>query len=191
MSDFATISNFGSVGGVTGGFGSAFAPTGFVSGSSGPVLLVSDVASGAIDWVDSSGVAHLFTTVPLFSGQVGLRQIAFAPAGFGAYGGDLFVSVAGSAQGGGTFGSVDVIDSTGALVGVISQGTVGAPLDPRGLYFASSSQLLIADSDPSILSVTPGAVRATPEPSYWPAALALGCLAFARRRPINSLKRAV
>jgi hypothetical protein len=108
--------------------------------------------------------------------------MAFAPAGFGAYGGDLFVSVAGSAQGGGTSGSVDVINPAGALVGVILQGTVGAPLDPRGLYFASNSQLLIADSDPSIYSVSPGAVSATPEPSYWPAILLLGCVAFFRRR---------
>jgi hypothetical protein len=181
VTTFATISNFGSVGGVTGGFGSTFAPSGFVAGATGSVLLVSDVATGAIDWIDSSGGVHVFTTVPLFSGQSGLRQMAFAPAGFGSYGGDLFVSVSGSTSGGGTFGSVDVIDATGALVGIISQGTVGAPFDPRGLYFASNTQLLIADSDPSIYSAPPGAVSATPEPAYWPALLVLGCLSSRRR----------
>jgi hypothetical protein len=164
VSDFATISNFVLANGVVGGFGTAFALAGFVPGSDGPVLLVSDVNSGEIDWVDAAGNVHLFTTVPLAPGQVGLRQIAFAPAGFGQYGGDLFVSVAGSAQGGGTFGSVDVINSAGQLVGIISEGTVGAPFDPRGLDFVSNNQLLIADSDPGIYSAPPAAVSAVPEP---------------------------
>jgi hypothetical protein len=165
VSDFATISNFVLANNVIGGFGTVFAPAGFVPGTTSPVLLVSDTSSGAIDWIDSSGNAHLFTTVPLAPGQVGLRQIAFAPPGFGQYGGDLFVSVAGSSQGGGTFGSVDVINSAGQLVGIISEGAVGAPFDPRGLDFTSSNQLLIADSDPAIYSAPPAAVSPVPEPT--------------------------
>jgi hypothetical protein len=189
VSDFATISNFVLAHGVIGGFGTAFAPAGFVPGTTSPVLLVSDVNSGAIDWIDSSGNAHLFTTIPLAPGQVGLRQIAFAPAGFGQYGGDLFVSVAGSAQGGGTFGSVDVIDAHGNLVGIISEGAVDAPFDPRGLDFVSNNQLLIADSDPSIYSAPPAAVSAVPEPGtalFAPFAVAL-LLMWRRRFRLRTL----
>jgi hypothetical protein len=160
---FSTIGNFASEPGLTGGFGTAFTPAGFIPGTTGQVLLVSDTLSGQIDWIDAAGNAHLFATVPLEPGQTGLRQMAFAPAGFGQYGGDLFVSVSGSPGGGGTFGSVDVINSAGQLVGVITEGTVGAPFDPRGLYFESNNQLLIADSDPSIYSAPPAAVQ-TPEP---------------------------
>jgi len=190
VSIFATISNFSPILTSVGGFGTVFAPAGFIPGTTGPVLLVGDIASGKIDWIDSAGNAHLFTTVPLGVNQVALRQMAFAPAGFGAYGGDLFVSVSGSHAGGGTFGSVDVITSAGSLVGIISQGTVAAPFDPRGLYFASSSQLLIADADPSILSAPPSAVTATPEPATeWSVAFALGIFAmvgFLRRKRADS-----
>jgi hypothetical protein len=186
VSTFATIDNFGSAGGVTGGFGSVFAPAGFVPGTDGPVLLVSDVASGDIDWIDSSGNVHLFANIPLSAGQSGLRSMAFAPDGFGNYGGDLFVSVSGSSGGGGTVGAVDVLNSQGQVIGVINQGAVDAPFDPRGLYFAGDNQLLIADSDPSIYSAPPAAVTATPEPATAPfMAFALGLFAilrFARRK---------
>ena len=37
-------------------------------------------------------------------------------------------------------------------VAVLLQCTVGAPFDPRGLYYPKNSQILIADTDPSILS---------------------------------------
>jgi len=131
VSTFATISNF-----TVTGFGAAFAPAGFVPGTTSSVLLVSDATSGQIDWIDSSGNVHLFTTVPLMANQTGLRQIAFAPAGFVRFAGDLFVSVTGSQA-----GSVDVINSAGQLVGILSQGTVAAPFDPRGLYFLSNTDL--------------------------------------------------
>ena len=66
----------------------------------------------------------------------------------------------------GSLGSVDVLSGSGTLVADLVQGTVGMPFDPRGLYFVDSSQLLIADSDPSILAGTPAAFTAvTPEPS--------------------------
>jgi hypothetical protein len=147
--------------------GLAFAPSG--CGSIAGDLLVTDAASGAIDVVDPSGSVRHFATLPLFPGQTGLRQIAFAPAGFGPYGGDLFVSVSGSAAGGGTFGSVDVLKCSGApsaLVAILEQGTVGLPFDPRGLYFADSSSLLIADADPGILEAPPSAFTpVVPEPA--------------------------
>lgn len=146
-----------------------FAPTGF--GAYAGDLLVTDGTSGNIYAVNAASVASIFATLPvpvLGGGAVaGLRQAAFAPAGFGAYGGDLFVSVSGSQTGGGVSGSVDVVDRTGAVVAVLQQGTVGMPFDPRGLYFPNSNQLLIADTDPGILSAPPGAFTATPEPSSW------------------------
>lgn len=102
------------------------------------------------------------------------------------------MSVSGSSNGSGTYGSVDVINSAGQFVGVISQGTVGEPFDPRGLYFASSSQLLIADSDPSIYSAPVSAVTLpTPEPAtarFGLAALGvLFVLGFRKKRPGRDL----
>ncbi len=167
-----------------------FAPAGFIPGTAGPVLLVSDDADGNIYWIDSSGHEHLFATVPLTAGQTGLRQLAFAPSGFATasanYSGDLFVSVSGSAAGGGTFGSVDVLNSSGSLVAVLTQGAVGAPFDPRGLYFEGSNQLLIADADPSILGATPASFAPVPEPSVFGAVgVVLGVIIFLRRREVR------
>ena len=157
-------------------FGLAFAPNGF--GVEGGDLLISSGSNGAIYELSPAGALSLFTTVPLGPGQVGLRQMAFAPAGFGAYGGDLLVSVSGSSAGGGIAGSVDVLNSSGQVIAYLAEGTVGSPYDPRGLYFANSATLLIADSDPSILSAPSSAFTlgspAVPEPST--ALLMLLCL---------------
>jgi hypothetical protein len=190
LSPGGAVSSFASlgVGGSSGyllPFGMGFAPTGF--GSIGGDLLVTDGASGTIYAVNSSGGASVFASVavPTLTGGAidGLRQFAFAPAGFGSYGGDLFVSVSGSQYGGGVSGSVDVLNSSGDLVAVLLQGAVGAPFDPRGLYFASNSQLLISDTDPSILSAPPAAFTATPEPStIIPLALGFAGIAAASRR---------
>jgi hypothetical protein len=185
LSPAGTLSTFASLS--TTGADVAFAPAGFIPGTAGPVLLVSDDADGNIYWIDSSGHEHLFATVPLTAGQTGLRQLAFAPSGFATasanYSGDLFVSVSGSAAGGGTFGSVDVLNSSGSLVAVLTQGAVGAPFDPRGLYFEGSNQLLIADADPSILSATPASFAPVPEPSVFGAmGLGLGVMVLLRRR---------
>ena len=191
LSPAGTLSDFANLDVTLDGFGTAFAPAGFIPGTSTPTLLVSDGLSGNIEWIDSLGNSHLFTTIPLAPGQTGLRQLAFAPAGFGTYGGDLFVSVSGSDNGGGTFGSVDVINSAGQMVGIISQGTVGAPFDPRGLDFASSSELLIPDADPSIYAASAAAVTAvsaTPEPNTaWFAATAF--FAYLGLRKMRSTKR--
>jgi hypothetical protein len=189
LSPTGTLSIFATLGvgpeGPMDPFGMAFAPVGF--GSIGGDLLVTDANSGNIYAVDSSGNVTLFATlsVPALSGGAisGLRQIAFAPAGYGSYGGDLFVSVSDSQYGGGTVGSVDILNSSGEEIGVLLQGTSGSPLDPRGLYFASNDQLLVSNADPSIISVTPDNFVATPEPSTM-IPLALGALAIlvARRR---------
>jgi hypothetical protein len=101
-------------------FGAAFAPAGF--GSVGGDLLISDQGSGNIDAVTANGTIIPFATLPLGFGQFGLRQIAFAPAGFGAYGGDLFVSISGSpfnTPGGGAFGSVVVVNPDGQLIATL------------------------------------------------------------------------
>jgi hypothetical protein len=184
ISQFASLGT-GGVAGYLLPFGIGFAPAGF--GSVGVDLLVTDGVSGTIYAVNSSGDVSVFATVsvPTIGGGqfAGLRQFAFAPAGYGNYAGDLFVSVSGSQYGGGTSGSVDVLNSAGALVAVLLQGAVGSPFDPRGLYFASDNQLLIADTDPSILSAPPSAFTATPEPSSTlPLALGLAGIVAASRR---------
>jgi hypothetical protein len=127
---------------------------------------------------------NYFTTIPLVNDEAGLRQMAVAPTGFGPYGGDLLVSVAAINGGGGVFGAVDVINGQGNIVATLSQGALGAPLDPRGLYFESNSQLLIANADPSIYSVSPSDFVAVPEPGTFGAlslALGLGAICFYRR----------
>ena len=191
MSQFASLGTGGTAGYLA-PFGLGFAPAGF--GSIGGDLLVTDGASGTIYAVNSSGSVSVFANVavPTLTGGAvaGLRQFAFAPAGFGNYGGDLFVSLSGSQYGGGTSGSVDVLNSSDALVAVLLQGAVGAPFDPRGLYFASNSQLLISDTDPSILSAPPSAFTATPEPSTM-IPLALGFVAILVLSRRVRLKRAV
>jgi hypothetical protein len=150
-------------------FSMGFAPASF--GQYAGDLIVTDGFSGNIYVVTRTGQVILFATLPtptIASETTGLRQFAFAPTGYGAYGGDLFVSVSGSQQGGGTVGSLDVLNSSGIEVADLLQGTNSTPLDPRGLYFAGSNQLLLADADPSILSITPSAlVATTPEPSTW------------------------
>jgi hypothetical protein len=127
-------------------FGAAFAPSGF--GSVGGTLLVSDTqpGSGAIYSVDSTGNTSLFTTIPLSGDQTGLRQIAFAPQGFGSFGGDLFVSV--------ETGIIYVVNGQGTIVGHIS-----GDFDPRGLFFLGDTTLLFSDQSlGQILSATPGDV---------------------------------
>jgi hypothetical protein len=155
-STFATLPNNNQYG------NTLFAAPGF--GAVGGDLLVDSINSGQIFAIDPSGNVALWATVPLGPNQTGLRQMAIAPAGFGPWGGDLFVSVSGSNVGGGTFGSVGVLDASGSLVAVLSQGAVGAPFDPRGLYFPTNASLLINDADPSVLQAPPSAFTATPEP---------------------------
>jgi hypothetical protein len=161
LNDDGSTSVFANVGSGGAPFGMAFAPTGF--GAVGGDLIVSDSASGKIYAIDPSGNVSLYTTVPLGPSQTGLRQFAFAPSGFGDFGGDLFLSISGSSQGGGTFGALVVLDGAGDQVGVIQQGVAGDGFDPRGLYFADSNTLLASSSDP-IYAITPSGFVATPEP---------------------------
>ena len=182
-STFATITNFAPANAQndTGPAGLAFSSNGFIAGTTGQVLLVDDAFSGAIDWIDSSGNVNYFTTIPLVNDEAGLRQMAVAPTGFGPYGGDLLVSVAAVNGAGGTFGAVDVVDGAGNVIATLSQGALGAALNPRGLYFESSSQLLVANADPSIYSVSPSDFVATPEPGTFGAvslAFGLGAVWF-------------
>ena len=144
-------------------FGAVFAPNGF--GLVGGDLLVSESGSGKIFAVDANGNSSVFATFPLGPNQYGLRQMAFAPSGFGSYGGDLFVSVTGSVQGGGIYGAVVVLDACGQEIAVLKVGTELANFDPRGLYFVDDQTLLIGASDP-IYAATPQDFQApTPEPA--------------------------
>lgn len=143
-------------------FGSAFAPASF--GAFGGDLLVTDAASGTVYAIDALGNVSLFANVHLGLNQPGLRQMAFAPEGFGNYGGDLFLSISGSGAGGGTFGAVVVLDPNGNEIAQLIVGTELDQFDPRGLLFADDQDLLISSSDPIFLG-TPQDFRPVPEPS--------------------------
>jgi hypothetical protein len=183
LSTNGSLTTFATTSGIN-PFGAVFAPAGF--GSIGGELLVSDLNSGAIDVINSSGIASLFTTIPLGSGQFGLRQMAFAPAGFGMYGGDLFVSVSGSSSsnpGGGALGSVVVVNSSGSIIATLAIGTSISAFDPRGIYFAGNSQVLIASSDPIYSATSTDFITSgtTPEPATW-SLLAAAALLLASRK---------
>ncbi len=156
--------NFSTFATVTSGvlFGAALAPQGF--GAVGGDLLVGEGGSGNIFAIDGQGNVSLFATVPLGPNQPGLRQMAFAPAGFGAYGGDLFLSVSGSGAGGGTFGALVAIDPNGIEVAQLIVGTQLNAFDPRGLFFVDNQTLLISSSDPIFLG-TPQDFKPVPEPT--------------------------
>jgi hypothetical protein len=168
--------------------GMAFAPAGF--GAVGGEMLVSDSTNGTILAVDSTGVSTPFANVPvLHPGLVGLRQIEFAPAGFGPFGGDLLVSVSGSQSGGGIKGRLLALDGTGHVVGTLIAGSASDPFDPRGMFFPDSGHLLISDASVGrILLVSASDFQAVPEPASV-ALFALGALAvcgfsrWRRRRP--------
>jgi hypothetical protein len=130
-------------------FGLAFAPSGF--GAFGGQLLVSDAGSGNIDAISSSGQVTPFVTIPLLTGQGGLRQMAFAPGGFGNLGGDLILSVSGSGSG---LGAVYALDSAGQIDAALQVGTQLQAFDPRGLSFPDSSTILISDAADPILFAT-------------------------------------
>jgi hypothetical protein len=114
-------------------FGAAQAPAGF--GPLGGTLLVSDGGGGGIYSVNPTGRVSLFATIPLGTGQNGLRQIAFAPSGWGRYSGDLFVSL--------NTRDIVIVSRNGSIIGRIS-GT----FNPRGLRFttlAGNASLLFSD----------------------------------------------
>jgi hypothetical protein len=129
---------------VTTPYGAVLAPAGF--GDVGGTLLVSDAQGPGIYSVDPSGQVRNFTTIPL-SGQGGLRQMAFAPSGWGRYSGDLFVSV--------STRDIVVVNQRGAVIGRIS-----GQFNPRGLLFTTiSGDATLLFSDTSLGTVR----RAGPE----------------------------
>ena len=132
-------------------FGAALAPGGF--GTVAGTLLVSDAAGSGIYSVSSAGNVTLFTTIPL-TGQSGLRQMAFAPQGWGRYSGNLFVSL--NAR------DIDVVNRDGTIIGRIS----GA-FNPRGLLFTTMSgapTLLFSDTRNHVIQrAGPGDVVAVPD----------------------------
>jgi hypothetical protein len=124
-------------------FGAALAPAGF--GDVGGTLLVSDAGESAgvsgIYSVNPTGRVSLFTTIPLGTGQNGLRQIAFAPSGWGRYSANLFVSL--------NTRDIVIVGRNGSIIGKIS-GT----FNPRGLHFTTisgSPTLLFSDTSIGVI----------------------------------------
>jgi hypothetical protein len=120
-------------------FGAALAPAGF--GAVGGTLLVSDGGGGGIYSVNPAGRVSLFTTIPLGTGQNGLRQMAFAPSGWGRYSGNLFVSL--------NTRDIVIVSRNGSIIGRIS-GT----FNPRGLLFttlAGNASLLFSDTSTGVI----------------------------------------
>jgi hypothetical protein len=126
-------------------FGAALAPRGF--GDVGGTLLVSDAGGGGIYSINPTGRVSLFTTIPLGTGQSGLRQMTFAPSGWGRYSGSLFVSL--------NTRDIVIVGRNGSIIGRIS-GT----FNPRGLLFttlAGTASLLFSDvSTDAIRRAGPG-----------------------------------
>jgi hypothetical protein len=181
----ASVKPFATVAGID-TFGLAFAPAGF--GKIGGDLLATDGSTGKLYAVTPTGASSLFATVsvPAITSNAGLRQLAFAPAGYGAYGGDLFLSISGSEQGGGNLGEIVVLDSSGDQVAIFDQGSTANPLDPRGLYFVSNTELLASNGDPEIDLITPSSFVGVPAPGplAWllPALALLGWTRLGARR---------
>lgn len=128
-------------------FGAALAPSNF--GDVGSNLLVSDAVGSGIYAVNPRGKVRLFATIPLGAGQRGLRQIAFAPKGWGRYSGKLFVSLDNDV--------IYVVNGDGAIIG-----TLAGAFSPRGLLFTTiggEPSLLFSDiSTGQILRAEPGDV---------------------------------
>ena len=141
---------------VTVPFGAALAPTSFAG--VGGTLLVSDAGGSGIYSVSSTGSVTLFTTISLNAAQRQLRQLAFAPKGFGTLGNDLFVSRRGATNG---TGEIDVVNRDGVVIGTIS-GSFAA----RGMLFTTISgnvTLLFADiNNARILAAHPADVVKVP-----------------------------
>jgi hypothetical protein len=127
--------------------------------------------------LNAAGHASLFASLPLPIGftQPGLRQFAWAPAGFTLpdgqdLGGDLFVSIAAQNGGGGSSGEIDVLNAAGDTVAHYLEGDGETPLDPRGLLFIDPRRLLVANADPGIEQLGPADFvggSPAPEPSTW------------------------
>ena len=166
-------------------FGAVFAPEGF--GSVGGTLLISGTSSQDDDKVSilsiaSDGSASVFfedlhLSPAQLEAEVGLRQMAFAPDGWGDLTGLLFLSVSGSPQGGGAIGQLLAIDGDGSVVKMLKVGTEFDKFDPRGLLFLEGGQLLISDASDPIMIATVEDFVVVPEPSAL-VLLAMGGLGF-------------
>jgi hypothetical protein len=163
-------------------FGIVFAPGDW--GAVGGEMLVSNSVDGRIDAIDGLGTVTPFATIPTPEGQFGLRQMAFAPAGFlPGFGELLFVSVSGSGGGGGTLGDVVALDPSGQVVASLRTDLGLVKFDPRGLLFRADDSLLISDtSDPILLASSADfQPTATPAPSSLVLMVSTGFLAIAWR----------
>jgi hypothetical protein len=170
-----SLSTFASLPTRVDAFGIGFAPESF--GANGGDLFVTDGGSGKLYVLNAAGNATLFANLPLPSGftDPGLRYLAWAPAGFTLsngedVGGDLFVSIAAQNGGGGSSGEIDVLSGAGNTVAHFLEGGDEMPLDPRGLFFVNSTDLLVANADPGIQLLTPADFAPgspIPEPSTW------------------------
>jgi len=193
-SDSASVTTFATLPTGVGAFGVGFAPRTF--GADAGDLFVSDVGTGNLYVLNAAGHASLFASLPLPIGftQPGLRQFAWAPAGFALpdgqdLGGDLFVSIAAQNGGGGSSGEIDVLNAAGDTVAHYLEGDGETPLDPRGLLFIDPTTLLVANADPGIQQLGPedfvGGSPA-PEPSTWTMIIlgfaGLGAVGYSRRR---------
>jgi len=195
LSNAIPLPSTGSPAGIGQADGITQAPSNF--GAFGGDLLVDDADSGTIDAVTSSGTVLPFANILLLPGEDGLREMSISPSGFlPGQGNDLIVSISASIHGGGAFGELVAVDSSGNIVGSIAQGTAANPFDPRGTYFTSGGDLLIADSDSGIDLATPAdfvAGRANsgnvPEPSgAGLLGIAAGLLCKRRRRNKNHFR---
>jgi hypothetical protein len=134
-----SVSAFASIPNIIEPSGIAFAPQRF--GQFGGDLFVTDAQAEFVYVVKPNGSASVFAGVSLPTGgfpiAAGLPQIAFAPAHFGKYGGDMFVSGIAQLMGGnGTFGDIVVLNGRGQEVATFDQGSVAQPFYPIGLHFA-------------------------------------------------------
>jgi hypothetical protein len=126
-------------------------------------MLVSDGGTGTIESVNSLGQPSTFAVIPNIPVNGGLRQMAFAPANFGSIGGDLLVSVAASSQGGGQFGALYALNSSGFIAATLEVGGVLSAFDPRGMAFTPDGQLLISNATDEIQKADASAIE--PEPA--------------------------
>jgi hypothetical protein len=184
---FADLSTYTELGTIESCFGLAFAPEEF--GTVGGSLLVegyvTETGEDVILSIDSAGNISHFTTIPMTEGQRGLRQMSFAPPDFGDYGGELFVSVSGSSQGGGALGSLHAVNSNGSIVATLKAGSQLDKFDPRGVFFREDGMLLISDASDPILIAGADDFAAVPEPAsivVWSLLATLGITLGWRRR---------
>jgi hypothetical protein len=168
------------------GFGAAFAPANF--GALGGNLFVSNIfgGGGGLAMVNADGSVMQFATVPVACESCGGRQLTFGPPGFiPGFGTLLYVSISGSATGGGTLGDIFALDFDGTIVADFRQDLGLTKFDPRGMLFTSDGNLLISDTSDPILLATAADFRifGAPEPSAVALlGIGLAALGFIRRR---------